>query len=63
MSIDSKNSDTPQVLDIDIGDVLTNIRIRISKYCILWSKDALLGNDSINTSRGNEYATIEDIRC
>jgi hypothetical protein len=25
--------------------------------------DPLLGNDSVNTSRGNEHITIEDIRC
>jgi hypothetical protein len=30
---------------------------------ILWRIYPLLGNNSVNTSRGNEYATIEDIRC
>jgi hypothetical protein len=30
---------------------------------ILWLTDQLLGNDSVSTSRGNEYGTIEDICC
>jgi hypothetical protein len=33
--------------------ILNNLLCRI---------DALLGNDSVNTSRGNAYATIENIR-
>jgi hypothetical protein len=38
------------------------VRYELDFY-MLCRINPLLGNDSVNTSRDNEYATIKDIRC
>jgi hypothetical protein len=50
-----------------VGLTTTKLKSHILKcdleQNILWRIDPLLGNDSVNTSRCNEYATIDDICC